>query len=245
MAQQGPLMSFGVLLIVLVVGAGASRPATAAADATSKSVAGKSPAKAPRPKLASPARGGPSPRSRRALRAQRALAAAQAEAEKKEREARVDGKVAVFPFRDDDSPPLRGPVLKVLREHGLTVVTDLRPVDLAEQFRDLAATLGLVAFVEGDVSDVRGKTRVKVSLRSGYSGRRVAYAVIVAARQDIAGEMTDKLWQRLGPALRRARADADKPRRRTRAPMQINAGTPIEDRPATGAPRAGAGKVPG
>jgi hypothetical protein len=180
---------------------------------------------------------------KKALQAQRARAAAQAEADRLD--AKLDGKIAVFTFKGDDTPSLRAPVLKVLREHGFTVVTDLRPVDLAEQFRDLAAALDVIAFVEGNVTDQRDKkSRVAVAVRSGYSGRRVASSVLIFPPDDGPDEVTEKLWHRLGPALRRARADADKPRRKTRAPMQINAGTPIDSRPAPEPVRVARTKAP-
>jgi hypothetical protein len=147
-------------------------------------------------------------------------------------EAGLDGKVAFFHLRGQDVAPLEEPVVKALRDRGLTVVTDLRPVDLPEQFRDLAATLELFAYLDGTVADRRDhQVRVTLSVRSGYSGRRTAQATWVVMPADFPDAVEDSLWKRLGPALRRAHVDAQKPHRHTHAPMQINAGTPIPDKP--------------
>jgi hypothetical protein len=73
--------------------------------------------------------------------------------------------------------------------------------------------------------------RVTLSVRSGYSGRRTAQATWVVMPADFPDAVEDSLWKRLGPALRRAHVDAQKPHRHTHAPMQINAGTPIPDKP--------------
>jgi hypothetical protein len=147
-------------------------------------------------------------------------------------EAGLDGKVAFFHLRGQDVAALEEPVLKALRERGLTVVTDLRPVDLPDQFRDLAVTLELFAYLDGTVAERRDhQVRVTLSVRSGYSGRRTARATWVVMPADFPDAVEDSLWKRLGPALRRAHVDAQKPHRHTHAPMQINAGTPIPDKP--------------
>jgi hypothetical protein len=145
----------------------------------------------------------------------------------------VAGKVAFFHFRGQDLADLEAPVSKALRDHGLTVLTELRPVDLPDQFRDLAATLDLIAYVDGTVTPMRDdRIRVALAVRSGYSGRKVASLSVVATPEDLPTKLDELFWKRFGPALVRARTDAQKPRRRTRAPMQIDASSPMESGPA-------------
>jgi hypothetical protein len=144
----------------------------------------------------------------------------------------VAGKVAFFHFRGQDLADLEAPVSKALRAHGLTVLTELRPVDLPDQFRELAATLDLIAYVDGTVTPMRDeRIRVALAVRSGYSGRKVARLSVVATPEDFPAKLDELFWKRFGPALVRARADAEKPRRRTRAPMQIDASSPMESGP--------------
>ncbi len=145
----------------------------------------------------------------------------------------VAGNVALFHFRGQDLAEFEAPVSKALRDHGLTVLTELRPVDLPDQFRDLAATLDLIAYVDGTVSPMRDdRIRVALAVRSGYSGRKVASLSVVATPEEFPTKLDELFWKRFGPALVRARADAQKPRRRTHAPMQIDASSPMESSPA-------------
>jgi hypothetical protein len=152
----------------------------------------------------------------------------------------VAGKVAFFHFRGQDLADFEAPVAKALRDHGLTVLTELRPVDLPDQFRDLAATLDLIAYVDGTVTPMRGGDRIRVALavRSGYSGRKVATLSVIATPEDFPSKLDELFWKRFGPALVRARADAQKPRRRTHAPMQIDASSPVDSVPARKAAQA-------
>src|SRR5262249_12446681 len=64
----------------------------------------------------------------------------------------VSGKVAVFEFKGDDAALVHEGVVGALRARGLAVTTSLRPVDSAEQYREMAATLDLAAYVDGAVS---------------------------------------------------------------------------------------------
>jgi len=158
---------------------------------------------------------------------------------------KVDGTIAVFPFGGNDGDSIQGPVSEILSDKGLTLMTDLRPVDMAEQFRDLAATLHLAAFVDGKVNTLGNKSKATISIRSGYSGRRVASFVVATTPDELPGEISEKLWTRLGPTLRRACADARRPRRRAHAPMQINAGTPLDNHPASQNVGAATSDIPG
>src|SRR5437763_13903488 len=46
------------------------------------------------------------------------------------------GKVAMFAFTGDDAEPIRRQVTHLLKSKGMKIVTSLRPVDSAEQYRE-------------------------------------------------------------------------------------------------------------
>jgi len=157
------------------------------------------------------------------------------------------GRVVIFPFPGDDGT-LTKQVSQLLAARGLEVLTDVKPVDTAEQYRDLATTLHLAAYVEGDLRGTEDKARAVVRVRSGYSGRKVREATFKDSLENLPGEISDGLWPKLGPSLAHACADAARPRRKTRGALVINAGTPIETIPAPPKPRtddssAGSGKA--
>jgi len=88
------------------------------------------------------------------------------------------GKIVVFHFRNDDDGALSMQVGQLLQARGLEVVPDVRPVDTAEQFRDVATHLDLVGYVEGDLRPTRdGKAKLTLRVRNGYTGRPVTQAV--------------------------------------------------------------------
>ena len=138
-----------------------------------------------------------------------------------------EGKIVVFPFKDDDDHSIAAQVERLLRARGLEVMTGVRPVDTVEQYREMATTLGLVAYVDGTLRESPKSARVTVSVRSGYSGRKVASTTFKETPLHLRAQIEDKLWTKLGPAVSRACADAAKPRRRGRGPLLIEAGTPL------------------
>ena len=139
------------------------------------------------------------------------------------------GKVVLLPFADDDDRSIAALVERLLQARGLEVLTNVRGVDTAEQYRELAGLTGVTAFVDGTVREREGdkNVRVTVQLRSGYTGRRVALATFKETKLHLRTEIEDKLWTRFGPAMARACVDATKPRKRGRGPMVIEAGTPL------------------
>jgi hypothetical protein len=145
---------------------------------------------------------------------------------------RASGKVAVFLFDGDGAAPLRARVVRLLRARGLKVTTTLRPLDNAEQYREMADTLHLAAFVDGEASEDGDQASVTVHLRSGVSGLRVASATLAGARRTLPGEVDKSLWPQLGPPLAKACVEAAKPRKHEREPMRIEAGTPLDAPPA-------------
>ena len=64
-----------------------------------------------------------------------------------------EGKVVLLPFTDDDDRSIAALVERLLQARGLEVVTNVRGVDTAEQFRELAGLLGTTAFVDGTVRE--------------------------------------------------------------------------------------------
>jgi hypothetical protein len=141
---------------------------------------------------------------------------------------RASGKVAVFLFDGDGAAPLRARVVRLLRARGLKVTTTLRPLDSAEQYREMADTLNLAAFVDGEASEDGDQASVTVHLRSGVSGLRIASATLAGARRTLSGEVDKSLWPQLGPPLAKVCVEAAKPRKREREPMRIEAGTPLD-----------------
>jgi hypothetical protein len=140
---------------------------------------------------------------------------------------KVAGKVAVFPIRYDDDHSISAQLQRLLRSRGLEVVTDVRPVDTPEQYRELAGTLGLAALIGGRYDEGDKNARLTLEVRNGYTGRRLIAATFKQNKLNMRTEVEGKLWNRIGPAVARACADASKPRRRGRAPLLIEAGTSL------------------
>lgn len=139
------------------------------------------------------------------------------------------GKVAVFSFTGDDAEPVRRQVMHLLRSRGMKVMTNLRPVDSAEQYREMSVALNLVAYVDGEVTVEGNDGSATVFVRNGATGMRTASATVAADRRQLGANLAKEIWDKLGPALSQACSDASKPRKGGREPMRINAGTPLTD----------------
>jgi hypothetical protein len=140
----------------------------------------------------------------------------------------VSGKVAVFGFTGEGAARVQQVVVTTLRTRGLQVTTSLRPVDSAEQYREMAGTLRLAAYIEGTVGGSGSQGQATVHVRSGITGRRIASVRFAGDRGALASDVGSGLWPRTGPQLARLCAEAAKPRKGGRHAMRINAGTPIE-----------------
>jgi NADPH:quinone reductase-like Zn-dependent oxidoreductase len=143
--------------------------------------------------------------------------------------ARPDGKVVLLPIRDDDDKSFTTQVERLLRARGVEVVTDVRGVDTPEQFRELATHLGIAAFVDGNLKEKEGAaiSKVTIQVRSGWTGRKLTAVTFRETKPHLRAEVEDKLWPKIAPAISRACLDANKPRKRDRAPMMIEAGIPL------------------
>ena len=137
------------------------------------------------------------------------------------------GKVAMFAFTGDDAEPIRRQVMHLLKSKGMKIMPSLRPVDSAEQYREMSVTLNLVAYIDGEVTIDGNDGSATIHVRNGATGMRTASATVAAERHQLAASLGKELWERLGPALGQACADAAKPRKAGREPMRINAGTPL------------------
>jgi hypothetical protein len=144
---------------------------------------------------------------------------------------RLGGKVAIFPLKWDDDRTIYVQIERILRSKGLEVVDGVRPVDTAEQYRELASAMGLAAFVGGDYWEKDDKARVTINVRSGYTGQKVAVGTFKETPLHMHAEVEDKLWKKVGPAMSRACVDANRPRKKGRNPLMIEAGTPLESPP--------------
>ncbi|HEX3905846.1 MAG TPA: hypothetical protein VH853_23695 [Polyangia bacterium] len=138
-------------------------------------------------------------------------------------------KVAVFAFTGDDAEPVRRQVMRLFKSKGMKILPNLRAVDSAEQYREMSATLNLVAYVDGEVTIEGNDGSATIYVRNGATGMRTASATFAADRHQLPASMGKELWDRIGPALGQACADAAKPRKSAREPMRINAGTPLTD----------------
>jgi len=141
----------------------------------------------------------------------------------------VSGKVAVFGFTGEGAARVQQVVVSALRTRGLQVTTGLRPVDSAEQYREMAATLRLAAYIEGTVAGDGSRGQATVHVRSGMTGRRIASVHFSSERSALASNVGDGLWPRTGGQLTRLCAAAAKPRKGPQRAMRINAGTPLEN----------------
>lgn len=140
----------------------------------------------------------------------------------------VSGKVAVFGFTGEGAGRVQQAVVSTLRTRGLQVTTGLRPVDSAEQYREMAATLRLAAYIDGSVGGDGSQGHATVLVRSGMTGRRIASLRFAGERSALASDVGNGLWPRTGTQLARLCAEAAKPRKGGRKAMRINAGTPVE-----------------
>jgi hypothetical protein len=141
----------------------------------------------------------------------------------------VSGKVAVFGFTGEGAARVQQVVVSTLRTRGLQVTTSLRPVDSAEQFREMAATLRLAAYIEGTVGGDGSRGQATVHVRSGLTGRRIASVRFSGERSALPSDVGNGLWPRTGPQLARLCAAASKPRKGGTRALRINAGTPLEN----------------
>jgi hypothetical protein len=225
----------GRLAAALALGAGLSALLTAAATAEAGSNrAAVAPAEAgsKRAKASAKPAGKTAPRAKASAK----TSAKAKDAPKDEAPVPTPGaKLAVFPFTGDDGDAVRRQVLHLLRAKGLKPNTTLRAMfDTPEQYRETAAALGLVAYVDGEVTVDAGEASATIFVRSGANGLRIWSATFSGERRQLASDLGKALWDQWSPALGRACADAAKPRPGAREPMRINAGTPLADSPPDG-----------
>ncbi len=135
-------------------------------------------------------------------------------------------KVAILAFDGDDAEGVRRQVMHALRAKGIKMMTSLRPVDSPEQFREMSATLNLVAYVDGEVAVDGAAASATVFLRNGSTGMRTASATFTGDRRALGTTIAKELWDRIGAAMSDAVAEAAKPHK-AREPMRINAGSPL------------------
>jgi len=140
----------------------------------------------------------------------------------------VTGKVAVFGFTGEDAERVQQVVVSTLRTRGLEVTTTLRPVDSAEQYREMAATLQLAAYIDGSVRGAGSRGQATVRVRSGATGRRIASLRFSGERGALATDVGNGLWPRTGSKLVHLCDEAAKPGKGPRRALRIDAGTPIE-----------------
>ena len=134
----------------------------------------------------------------------------------------------MFGFTGEGAARVQQVVVSTLRTRGLQVTTSLRRVDSAEQYREMAATLQLAAYIDGSVGSAGSRGQATVQVRSGVTGRRIASVRFSGDRGALADDVGSGLWPRTGSQLARLCAEAAKPRKGARRVMRIDAGTPVE-----------------
>jgi len=145
------------------------------------------------------------------------------------------GKFVVFTFAGEGAHRVQQQVISSLRAKGLKVITNLRPVDSAEQYREMATTLNLVAYIDGEYMGEGDQASATVYVRSGVTGLLAVSTTFAGEKRTLPAEIGKGLWDRISADLSRLCADAAKPRKVERAPLRIEAGTPLENRPAEAA----------
>ncbi len=217
MLRPSLLLAFAVWLVPLSGAAAPAKPKPSLSSWT-KAKHGKvlTPSKAPPPPPPAPP-----PRA--------ATASAGGKSKSKSDGPAVSGKVAVFGFTGDGASRVQQVVISTLRTRGLQVTTSLRPVDSAEQYRDMAAALRLAAYIDGSVAGDGSQGQATVHVRSGMTGRRITSVRFSGERSGLAADVGNGLWPRTGSQLTRLCAEAAKPRKGGRRAMHINAGTPLEN----------------
>jgi hypothetical protein len=141
------------------------------------------------------------------------------------------GKFAVFTFAGEGGGHiLQQKVVNALRAKGLKVITNLRPVDSAEQYREMSLTLNLVGYFDGEWTAEGDQASATVYLRSGVTGMRTASTTFAGEKRTLAAEVGKGLWERLSLDLAQLCVEAAKPRKAERAPLRIEAGTPLPNR---------------
>jgi len=141
------------------------------------------------------------------------------------------GKLVVFTFEGEGAHRVQQQVVSSLRAKGLKVITNLRPVDSAEQYREMAVTLNLVGYVDGEFVGDGEQASATVYVRSGVTGLRSTSTTFAGERRTLPAEVGKGLWERISPDLARLCVEAAKPRKAERAPLRIDAGTPLANSP--------------
>lgn len=141
------------------------------------------------------------------------------------------GKFVVFTFAGEGAHRVQQQVINSLRAKGLKVITNLRPVDSAEQYREMSVTLNLVGYIDGEYAGEGEQASATVYVRSGVTGLRAVSTTFAGERRTLPTEVGKGLWDRISPDLAKMCAEAAKPRKAERAPLRIEAGTPLENHP--------------
>jgi hypothetical protein len=144
------------------------------------------------------------------------------------------GKLVVFPFAGEGGQRVQQQVMSVLRMKGMKLISNLRPVDSAEQYREMAMTLNVIGYVDGEYAGEGDQASATVYIRSGITGLRATSTTFAGERRTLPSEVGKALWERILPDLSKLCVEAAKPRKLEHAPLRIEAGTPLENHPANG-----------
>ena len=94
---------------------------------------------------------------------------------------------------------------------------------------------GVGADLDGEYLGDGDQATATVYVRSGYTGLRTLSTTFAGEKRTLVSEVGKGLWERINVDLSRLCVDAAKPRKLERAPLRIEAGTPLENRPVDAA----------
>jgi hypothetical protein len=136
-------------------------------------------------------------------------------------------RIAVQPFGDVETEPLRKQVAKIVSRHGFRAVTSLPAVSGTSQYPGLAKHKHLSAFVVADVAQKGDQMRVGFLVWQGIDGSVVGRWEVAASKKKIGKTLAKDFWKHLGMAIEKAMgppSDYLPPA----PPMRINAGSPLD-----------------
>ena len=137
-------------------------------------------------------------------------------------------RVAVQPFGDSETEPLRKLVASIIGKHGFRVLTSLPAVSGTSQYPGLAKDRNLAAFVVADTVENGNRVSLSFLIWQGIDGSVVGRWEVAGPKQKLARRISKEFWKRLGPAIGKAIAPPSSVLPPA-PPMRINAGTPIAD----------------
>lgn len=137
--------------------------------------------------------------------------------------------IAVQPFEGPHAEPLRGLVVRIVRDRGFRPMTSLPRYEGTGQYPSLAKDYQLAAFVTADMED-RGRWQsITFLVWNGVKGTIVGRWTASAPTTVLARAVGRGFWSHLGPAIRKAASPRQSPGLAPAPPMRIDASNPADN----------------